>query len=114
MSTRRPLKDKPTDPDPAFAVRRRVDRDAAPVPPQQQLRRRNNDNNNGTSSKLPQWLKLPLLVVLSLNLSAMLYSLSARYLGTDMDFAVVSRSIEGEGDWWEGMAVAGTLVGWRM
>ncbi|RDL40737.1 Uncharacterized protein BP5553_00716 [Venustampulla echinocandica] len=95
----RSIKEKSSDPDPALAVIRRVDRDGAP-------------RRNGIS-RLPQLLKLPLLMVLSLNLSAVLYSLSAMYLDTDMDFAVISRSMESE-DWWDGLAMAGTLVGWRM
>lgn len=55
-------------------------------------------------SKIPSLLRFPLLVVLSLTLSTMLYSFTADY--TAADLARVSRSLD---RWWE----VGALVGWR-
>jgi len=56
------------------------------------------------ASKLPAFLRFPLLVLLSLTLSSLLYSLLAEY--TKGDLAIVSRSL---GKRWE----VGALVGWR-
>ncbi|KAF4627428.1 hypothetical protein G7Y89_g10727 [Cudoniella acicularis] len=58
------------------------------------------------ASKLPPFLRFPLLVVLSLSLSSLLYSLNAVYGTTEKDLAGVSRRLE---SWWE----VGALVGWR-
>jgi len=55
-------------------------------------------------SRLPAFVRFPLLVVLSLTLSSLLYSFAAEY--TAGDLAGVSRSLN---DWWE----VGALVGWR-
>jgi hypothetical protein len=56
------------------------------------------------ASKLPAPLRFPLLVVLSLSLSSLLYSFSATY--TIGELASVSRSLN---EWWE----IGLLVGWK-
>jgi len=56
-------------------------------------------------SKLPAPLRFPLLVLLSLTLSSLLYSFTAQY--TAGDLASVSRSLS---KWWEVAA----LVGWRI
>lgn len=55
-------------------------------------------------SSLPPALRFPLLVLTSLALSSLLYSLVAEY--TAGDLARVSRSLE---RWWE----VGALVAWR-
>ena len=55
-------------------------------------------------SRLPRPLRFPLLVLLSLSLSSLLYSLTAGY--TAGELASVSRSLD---QWWE----VGALVGWR-
>jgi hypothetical protein len=56
------------------------------------------------TSKLPAFLQFPLLVLLSLTLSSLLYSFIAEY--TAGDLASVSRNLD---QYWEG----GVLVGWR-
>lgn len=56
------------------------------------------------ATKLPSPLRFPLLVVLSLSLSSLLYSFAAGY--TAGELASVSRSLN---EWWE----VGALVGWR-
>lgn len=56
------------------------------------------------ASKLPTPLRFPLLVVLSLSLSSLLYSFSAEF--TMGELASVSRSLN---EWWE----VGLLVGWK-
>lgn len=56
------------------------------------------------SSKLPQAIRFPLLVTLSMVLSSLLYSLAAEYIAEDL--ARVSRDL---GEWLE----VGALVGWR-
>ncbi|TAQ84231.1 hypothetical protein B7494_g7448 [Chlorociboria aeruginascens] len=56
------------------------------------------------ASKLPPFLRFPLLVLLSLTISSLLYSLTAEL--TAGDLARVSRTLDG---WWE----VGALVGWR-
>ena len=56
------------------------------------------------ASKLPAVLRFPLLVLLSLTLSSLLYSFVAEY--TEGDLASVSRVLD---QWWE----VGALVGWR-
>ena len=57
------------------------------------------------TSKLPAFLRFPLLVLLSLTISTLLYSFVAEY--TEGDLASVSRSLD---QWHE----VGALVGWRM
>jgi hypothetical protein len=57
------------------------------------------------SSKLPQALKFPLLVILSLSLSSLLYSFTAQH--TAGELTAVSRSLN---EWWE----VGVLVSWKM
>jgi hypothetical protein len=56
------------------------------------------------ASKLPAFLRFPLLVLLSLTLSSLLYSFVAEY--TEGDLASVSRTLQR----WEDV---GALVGWR-
>lgn len=56
------------------------------------------------TSKLPPLLRFPLLVALSLTLSSVSYTLSARYMAGEL--AGVSRRLD---QWWEVAA----LVGWR-
>lgn len=56
------------------------------------------------ASKLPAPLRFPLLVILSLSLSSLLYSFAAEY--TAGELASVSRSLN---EWWE----VGALVGWK-
>lgn len=58
------------------------------------------------ASKLPPLLRFPLLVVLNLSISSLLYSLSAVYLGSENDLAKVSRKL----DSWSDVA---SLVGWK-
>ncbi|KAH6668035.1 hypothetical protein B0J14DRAFT_177000 [Halenospora varia] len=58
------------------------------------------------ASKLPLFLRFPLLVVLNLSISSLLYSLSAVYLGSENDLAEVSRKL----DSWSDVA---SLVGWK-
>ena len=55
-------------------------------------------------SKLPRFLRFPLVVVLSLTLSSMLYSFTSSFTASDL--AKVSRSLD---QWWEG----GALLGWK-
>ena len=55
-------------------------------------------------SKLPRPVQFPLVVVLSLVSSALLYSFAAEY--TTGELATVSRSLN---EWWE----VGALLGWR-
>jgi hypothetical protein len=55
-------------------------------------------------SKIPPLLRLPLLVLLSLTFSSMLYSFTSSQTA---DLASVSRSLD---QWWQ----IGALVGWRM
>ncbi len=55
-------------------------------------------------SKIPRFLRFPLVLLLNLTLSALLYSFIADY--TMADLARVSRSLD---QWWEVAA----LVGWR-
>lgn len=63
------------------------------------------DNATATrASKLPAPMRFPLLVVLSLSLSGLLYSFVAEY--TTGELASVSRSLN---EWWE----VGALVGWK-
>ena len=57
-----------------------------------------------TTSKLPNSLRFPLLVIISLTLSSALYSLASGF--TAGDLSGVSRSLD---DWWE---VVG-LIGWK-
>jgi hypothetical protein len=59
---------------------------------------------NGPASKLPVPLRFPLVVVLNLFLSALLYTLTAEY--TAGEYASVSRRLN---EWYE---VAG-LIAWR-
>jgi hypothetical protein len=54
-------------------------------------------------SKIPGPVRLPLLALLSLTLSSMLYSFTATYTS---DLARVSRSLE---EWWQ----VGALLAWR-
>lgn len=64
-------------------------------------------NNNAplqTPSKLPALLRFPLVVLLSLTSSSLLYSFASEY--TSEDLANVSRTLD---KWWE----VGALVGWR-
>jgi hypothetical protein len=56
------------------------------------------------ASKLPAFLRFPLLVLLSLTISTLLYSFVAEY--TEGDLASVSRNLD---QWHE----VGALVGWR-
>ncbi|ESZ96914.1 hypothetical protein SBOR_2708 [Sclerotinia borealis F-4128] len=56
-------------------------------------------------SKVPEWLRFPLVVVLSLVGSGLAYSLSAKYLDGE-DLGRVSRRLEG----WDEL---GVLFGWR-
>jgi hypothetical protein len=56
------------------------------------------------ASKLPRPLRFPLLVILSLSLSSLLYSFAAQY--TAGELAAVSRSLN---EWWE----VGVLTAWR-
>jgi hypothetical protein len=58
----------------------------------------------GPASKIPTPLRFPLLVLLSLTLSSLLYSFAAEYVATDL--AGVSSAL----DQWE----MGGLVAWRM
>jgi hypothetical protein len=55
-------------------------------------------------SKIPVILRFPLVVTLSLTLSALLYSFAAEY--TSGDLAKVSRTLD---QWWQ----VSVLVGWR-
>lgn len=57
-----------------------------------------------TTSKLSTTLRFPLLVVISLTLSSILYSVASAF--TVGDLSSVSRSLD---DWWE---VVG-LIGWK-
>lgn len=57
------------------------------------------------ASKLPSFVRFPLLVLLNLSLSTLLYSLAAPYIG--LELARVSRRLDGR---WEDAAV---LAGWR-
>jgi len=61
-------------------------------------------NASPRASKLPRPLQFPLVVILSLSSSALLYSFAAEY--TAGELAVVSRSLN---NWWE----VGLLVAWR-
>jgi hypothetical protein len=54
-------------------------------------------------SKIPPLLRFPLLILLSLTLSSMLYSFTSSQTA---DLASVSRSLD---QWWQ----VGALVGWR-
>jgi hypothetical protein len=56
------------------------------------------------ASKLPRPLQFPLVVILSLSLSALLYSFAAEYTASEL--SAVSRSLN---KWWE----VGVLVAWR-
>jgi hypothetical protein len=56
------------------------------------------------ASKLPAPLQFPLVVVLSLSSSALLYSFASEYI--DGELATVSRSLN---QWWE----IGALLGWK-
>lgn len=56
------------------------------------------------ASKLPHPIQFPLVVILSLSSSALLYSFAAEY--TAGELSKVSRSLN---EWWE----VGALVGWR-
>jgi hypothetical protein len=56
------------------------------------------------ASKLPRPIQFPLVVILSLSSSALLYSFTAEY--TAGELATISRSLN---EWWE----VGALVGWR-
>jgi hypothetical protein len=56
------------------------------------------------ASKLPAPVRFPLLVILSLSISSLLYSFVAEY--TAGELASVSRSLN---EWWE----VGVLVGWK-
>ena len=56
------------------------------------------------ASKLPAFLRFPLLVLLSFTLSSLLYSFAAEYM--EGDLASVSRRLD---MWWE----VGAMVGWR-
>jgi hypothetical protein len=56
------------------------------------------------ASKLPPPIQFPLVVILSLSSSALLYSFAAEY--TAGELATISRSLI---EWWE----VGALVGWR-
>jgi len=56
------------------------------------------------SSKVPSVLRFPLLVLLNLALSSLVYSLISDYTGGDL--ASVSRSLD---QWWELAAV----LGWK-
>lgn len=56
------------------------------------------------ASKLPRPIQFPLVVILSLSSSALLYSFAAEY--TAGELATISRSLN---EWWE----VGALVGWR-
>ncbi|KAG9232569.1 hypothetical protein BJ875DRAFT_380437 [Amylocarpus encephaloides] len=58
-------------------------------------------------STLPPFLRFPLVVVLSLSLSSLLYSLIAGFNGSEQDLARVRRRLD---SWWD----VGALVGWRM
>lgn len=55
-------------------------------------------------SKLPRVVRFPLVVLLSLTLSSMLYSFTSSL--TAVDLAKVSRSLD---RWWE----VGALLGWK-
>jgi hypothetical protein len=55
-------------------------------------------------TKLPHPIRFPLIVILSLASSSLLYSFAAEY--TAGDLASVSRSLN---EWWE----VGALLGWR-
>ena len=57
------------------------------------------------TSKLPKFIRFPLLVTLSMALSSLLYSQAAQYV--DPNLARVSRNLN---EWWE----VGALVAWRM
>ncbi len=64
------------------------------------------------TTKVPRALRFPLLVVLNLSFSALLYSLSSEFI--DGDLSSVSRSVDG---WWQvgGLLGCKTLelaVGW--
>jgi len=56
------------------------------------------------ASKIPRILRFPLVVLLSLTLSSLLYTAAAEY--TTGDLAGISKRLD---QWWE----IGTLVGWR-
>jgi hypothetical protein len=56
------------------------------------------------ASKLPRPIQFPLVVILSLSSSALLYSFAAEY--TSGELATISRILD---KWWE----VGALVGWR-
>jgi hypothetical protein len=56
------------------------------------------------ASKLPRPIQFPLVIILSLSSSALLYSFTAEY--TAGELATISRSLN---EWWE----VGALVGWR-
>lgn len=58
-----------------------------------------------STSKIPEFLLFPTLVVLSLTISSALYSVASVF--TAGDLSSVSRSLD---DWWE---VVG-LIGWRI
>lgn len=58
-----------------------------------------------STSKIPEFLLFPTLVVLSLTISSALYSVASVF--TEGDLSTVSRSLD---DWWE---VVG-LIGWRI
>jgi hypothetical protein len=60
--------------------------------------------HQGDTSKLPRPIQFPLVVILSLSSSALLYSFAAEY--TAGELATVSRSLN---EWWQ----VGALVGWR-
>ena len=57
------------------------------------------------ASKLPKFIRFPLLVTLSMALSTLLFSQAAEYV--DPNLARVSRNLS---EWWE----VGALVAWRM
>lgn len=56
------------------------------------------------ASKLPRPIQFPLVVILSLSSSALLYSFAVEYSATEL--AATSRSLN---EWWE----VGALIGWR-
>lgn len=56
------------------------------------------------ASKLPRPIQFPLVVILSLSSSALLYSFAAEH--TAGELATISRSLN---EWWE----IGALVAWR-
>lgn len=57
------------------------------------------------ASKLPSFIRFPLVVTLSMVLSSLMYSWAAEYIAGDL--ARVSRNLN---EWWE----VGVLVAWRM